>query len=320
MNPIIVIAGATATGKTAAAVALAKKINGEVVSADSMQVYKGMDIGTAKPTTAEMEGVPHHLLSIIEPHEPFSVALYQKLATSAINDIHARGAIPILAGGTGFYIKAVLQGAEFSDEEVNEENQTAREIQLALADEAQKNGTTGAETLHQKLSAIDPDAARAIHPNNIKRVARALGFCICTGRLFSQYNAAQREKKFLYATTFCVLSFPRNVLYNRINTRTQAMFNSGLIAETETLLSKGFHKGLAALNGIGYKETIQFLNAQLTLPETINAVSQATRNYAKRQETWFRNQAPNAHIIPALEKSPNELATHLLTPPVFSDF
>jgi len=304
---IFVIAGATATGKTAVAIELAKKMSGEIISADSMQVYRGMDIGTAKPTAEEMEKIPHYLIDVINPDEQFSAAEFQKKANAAIEEIHSRGRTPIIAGGTGFYINAVLYGAEFSSEN-NEREEELRENFATLAREK------GAEFLHEKLSIADPEYAATIHPNNVKRVARALAYCEATGGLFSEYNAVQKEKKVtpLFDSVFCVLSINREILYERINARTFSMFEAGLVDEVHNLLAKGYHKGLAAMQGIGYKETVQFINGELAQAEAIAAIQQATRNYAKRQETWFRNQTPNAYVLNAEGKTPEELAEEIL--------
>ncbi|MCL2199500.1 MAG: tRNA (adenosine(37)-N6)-dimethylallyltransferase MiaA [Defluviitaleaceae bacterium] len=304
MKKIFVIAGATASGKTAVAVELAKRVDGEVISADSMQVYRGLDIGTAKPDDGEMAGVPHHMLSVVAPDEAFSVAEFQRGAMAAMEGIFARGKVPILAGGTGFYINAVLYGAEFSDE-YGEEEKLREEYALFARD-------NGAEALHEKLAAADPAYAATIHANNVKRVARALAYCVATGGLFFRYNAVQKEKKPLFDAAFYVLSLPRDILYARINARVFAMLNAGLIEEVQNLLTKGYDKSLAAMQGIGYKETIQFLSGEATRDEAIAAIQQNTRRYAKRQETWFRNQTPNAHVLHAEGKTARDLAVEIL--------
>jgi len=307
-----VIAGPTASGKTAVAVQLAKKIGGEVISADSMQVYTGMDIGTATPTDEEMAGVPHHLLNIIAPDEGFSAAQFQARAKQAICEIRARGAVPIIAGGTGFYINALLYGAEFSTEFSQEE-----ELREKFADIARERG---AEFLHNMLEGKDPVYAATLHANNVKRVARALAYIEATGELFSAHNAAQREIVPKLDANFFILQHPREILYERINARTLAMFNGklndesdsglnyGLVEEVQSLLQSGYHKGLAAMCGIGYKETVRFLDGELTRDEAIAATAQATRNYAKRQETWFRNQSRNAVFLDAYGKTAEEIA------------
>jgi len=285
-----IIAGATASGKTSAAVQLAQKIDGEVASADSMQVYRHMNIGTAKPTKAEMGGIPHHLLDVVDPSEPFSVAEYQTLAVAAIKDIQARGKTAILAGGTGFYINAVLNGVDFST--VVHENEFA--LRKHFTEVAKEKG---AEYLHSLLAEKDPVHAAIIHANNVKRVARALAYCESTGKLFSEYNARQKTRQPLFHADFYVISMPRETLYSRINARTLAMFEGGLEGEVRGLLKQGYHEALAPMQGIGYKEVIKFLKNEYTKDETISAIQQSTRNYAKRQETWFRHQAPTARLI-----------------------
>ena len=283
-----VIAGPTASGKTAVAIALAKKIDGEVISADSMQVYKHMDIGTAKPTSEEMDGIPHHLIDVVTPDTPFSAATYQQLATRVIEDIISRGKTPILAGGTGFYINAVLYDTEFSsvDQDLDMEHRKK------FADIATEKGVV---FLHGLLAEADPEAALAIHPNNVKRVARALSFCETTGGLFSAHNKTQKARQPRYDTHFAVLTMNREVLYDRINRRTDIMLETGFIDEVRALLSKGYHEGLAAMQGIGYKEITKLLNGECSRDEAIESMKQSTRNYAKRQITWFTHNAANSH-------------------------
>jgi len=285
-SKLYVIAGPTASGKTAVAIELAKKINGEIVSADSMQVYKHMNIGTAKPTQAEMDDIPHYLLDVVAPDESFSVADYTQLATKAIDDILDRGRVPILAGGTGFYINAVIYGIEFTETEEgqHEKDNALRKAYINLANEK------GGEFIHQKLEALDPESAKAIHPNNIKRVARAISYCESTGQLFSVHNKAQKASVAKYDVDFNVLSMPREILYDRINMRTLQMWEAGLVAEVEHLLSLGYDPKLASMQAIGYKETIKFIYGEYTKEEAIAQIQQSTRNYAKRQETWFRHQ------------------------------
>jgi len=315
---LYVIAGATATGKTALAVELAKHINGEIVSADSMQVYKHMNIGTAKPTEEEKQGIPHHLLDVVSPNEPFSMAEYQKLGRIAINDILSRNKIPIITGGTGFYINGLIFGAELSQNENNEDKGDG-ELRQKFATIASEEG---AEYLHAMLHKVDPQSAKVIHPNNIKRVIRALSYNESTGKLFSAHNAEQRSTAPLYNTKFFVLSMKRDTLYERINQRTISMWQAGLVDEVHELLSMGYDSGLAPLQGIGYKETIQFLNGgffnrkpnapSYDEDEVISAIQQATRNYAKRQETWFRNKNSSAYLLKVEEKPVDTLVRELL--------
>ena len=301
MKKLIIIAGPTASGKTAVAVALAKQINGEVISADSMQIYKGMDIGTAKPTMAECDGVPHHMIDIVTPDIAYSAALYQQQARAAINDVISRGKIPILCGGTGFYINAVLYDINFAVAE----DENPRQIFKAIA------ATQDPAQLHAQLQAQDPSAAEVIHPNNVKRVVRALSYIHATGQLFSQYNAAQKKQPLVYEAVFCCLGVGRPALYQRINSRVLAMFEAGLEDEVAGLLAQGYHTGLVSMQGIGYKETAQYINGCCTRPEVIDLIQQNSRHYAKRQETWFRHQAPQAQIISAEERLPSEIAKEI---------
>jgi len=293
MNKLFIIAGPTASGKTAVAVALAKLIGGEVVSADSMQIYKGMDIGTAKPTLEEQENIPHHMIDIVKPDELYSAALYQQHARAAIADIQARGHVPILCGGTGFYINGVLNDVKFAKDE-DSDSLAAIAMRESFIDLAVAHGR---DKLHAMLQEVDPAAAMEIHPNNIKRVSRALSYTKATGLLFSDYNAVQKEQPLIYDAVFCRLSVDRHVLYQRINERAHTMFDAGLIDEVDRLIANGYHPGLTSMQGIGYKEVIRFIQGEYTQPEVIEAVKQNSRRYAKRQETWFRNQNPNAIAV-----------------------
>ena len=305
---LYVVAGPTASGKTAVAIALAKQVNGEIISADSMQIYKYMDIGTAKPTQAEMDGIPHHLLDVALPSDSFSVAEYTQLVTAAISDIQSRNHVPILAGGTGFYINAVIYGTQFSEAEEgqHEKDNQLRKAYMQLAAEK------GVFFLHEKLQATDPESAKAIHPNNIKRVARALSFCESTGLLFSAHNAGQKASTAKYKTNFTILTMPREILYARINARVIAMWEAGLPEEVSSLLSQGYSPGLVAMQGIGYKEMIPYINGYQTKEDTIAQIQQATRNYAKRQETWFRHQAKNASSVDVHDKTLKQIAEEIL--------
>jgi tRNA dimethylallyltransferase len=305
MRKIYIIAGATATGKTAVAVALAKKLGGEIISADSMQIYRTMNIGTAKPTTDEMQNIPHHLIDIVNPDENFSAAQFQKFALQIINEIYSRNKIPIISGGTGFYINALLYGAEFPSETIRQEGV----LRQHYFNFARQNGVNA---LHEKLAAADPEYAATLHPNNVKRVARALAYCETTGEKFSSYNLKQKNKSPLFDAAFFILSMPREILYSRINARTISMLNAGLVEEVRDLLTKGCHRGLASMQGIGYKEVSQFLDGEITHDEMILSIQQSTRNYAKRQETWFRNQTTNAKILFVNEKSSEEIANEIL--------
>jgi len=309
-NMLYVIAGATATGKTALAVELAKHINGEIISADSMQVYKYMNIGTAKPTEEEKQGIPHHLLDVISPDKSFSMAEYQKLGRIAINDICSRNKTPIIVGGTGFYINGLIFGAELSQNENN--NNVEDELRQKFTTIANERG---AGELHIMLQKVDPLSAEAIHPNNVKRVIRALSYNKSTGKLFSAHNTEQKTTSPLYDAKFFVLNMNRTLLYERINQRTITMWQAGLVDEVRKLLSMGYDSRLAPLQGIGYKEVFNYLNEESPKNkegDTISAIQQSTRNYAKRQETWFRNKNPSAYLLKVEGKSADTLVRELL--------
>jgi tRNA dimethylallyltransferase len=249
------------------------------VSADSAQVYRGMDIGTAKPTLAEREGIPHHMLDVVDPDEAFSVAQYKRLADTALEGIHGRGKIPIIAGGTGFYINALIYDTDFSGQEADDTHHRQQLARLA------------ADRLYEMLKQADPEAAAAIHPNNKKRVIRALSYFQTTGERISRHNAAQKQKALKYDTTFIILHGDRERLYQRINRRADTMLQQGLITEVQGLLDKGYSPTLPGMQAIGYKEAVRHINGEWDLPFTLAAIKQATRNYAKRQLTWFKHQA-----------------------------
>jgi len=302
LENVYVIAGPTASGKTAVAVALAQRIGGEVVSADSMQIYTGMDIGTAKPTAYERDGVPHHMMDIVAPDEPYSAALYQQQARAAIKDIHARGKMPILCGGTGFYINAVLYDVLFDKSDSDELLRTQLTTEAASKSPAY---------MHEQLQKLDPHAAFAIHPNNVKRVIRALSYCQSTGLLFSQYNATQKKRHSLYNAAFVCLAMDRDILYQRINQRVHAMIDAGLVDEVANLLAKGYCPSLVSMQGIGYKEIVPLLEGRCSHLDAISAIQQNSRHYAKRQMTWFRNQNPTAFNMSLGGMTPMEIAERI---------
>ncbi|MDR1640888.1 MAG: tRNA (adenosine(37)-N6)-dimethylallyltransferase MiaA [Clostridiales bacterium] len=286
MAPIYFIAGPTACGKTLAAVKLAQRIGGEVVSADSMQAYRYMDIGTAKPTEAEMEGVPHHLISVVDPDASFSAAVFADMAKEAIADISSRNRAPIICGGTGFYLSSLLYGAEFGAGEDLE----ARERYWALAREK------GNSHVHDLLKKVDPESANAIHPNNAKRVIRALEYYDLTGNKISEHNKAQSAKAPIEGAKLLLLSMPREVLHNRIDARVDRMFEQGLVEEVQGLLRKGYGKGLRSMLALGYKETIAYLEGAMSKEDCIALIKQSTRQFSKRQYTWFRHKTDGLWI------------------------
>jgi tRNA dimethylallyltransferase len=279
---LIILAGPTASGKTDLAVALAKALNGEVISADSMQVYRGMDIGTAKVTEAEMQGVPHHLIDVIGPDEEWNVMEFCRRAEACIREIAARGRQPIVAGGTGFYIHALAYGAEFDEEE---ENDIRRRLEARDPDD-----------LYRELQEKDPAAAEAIHPHNVKRVVRALEYWYQTGRRISDHNAALRRKESPYALCYLVLNMDRAKLYERIEQRVDRMLEDGLGAEVEGLLRQGARREWVSMQGLGYKEIAAYLQGEITREEAVTILKRDTRRFAKRQLTWFRRE-PEAIFV-----------------------
>ncbi|OCA83761.1 tRNA (adenosine(37)-N6)-dimethylallyltransferase MiaA [Bacillus wudalianchiensis] len=276
---LIVIIGPTAVGKTALSLYLAKRFNGEVISGDSMQIYKGMDIGTAKITPEEMDGVPHHLINIKEPDESFSAAEFQQLVRRKITEITDKGCLPIIVGGTGLYIQSVIYDYQFSE--------TGGDPQLreALEKEAEQ---LGKEALHEKLKRVDPKAAAAIHPNNVRRVIRALEVFQSTGKRMSEQQSHQPEE-LLYETALIGLTMDREMLYSRINHRVDIMMEAGLLEEVKRLWENGIRSG-QAVQAIGYKELFGYLRGEATLEQAVEQLKQNSRNYAKRQLTWFRNK------------------------------
>ena len=287
MQKLIIIAGATATGKTEKAIQLAKQINGEIISADSMQVYKYLNIGTAKPTLQEREEIEHHLMDIIDPFASFSVHEYQQLALKSINLIHKKGKTPILVGGTGFYINAVLYKQSFNENE----SPKVREYYTHLAENQSK------EYMHDLLMTLDHVAAKNIDINNTKRVVRALSFIKGTGKLFSDYKLSQEPA---FDAKIILLECERNELYKKINTRVDTMLKKGLINEVKSLMDMGLNISCQSMQGIGYKEVYKYLTGEAELDETIDKIKQNTRNYAKRQITWFKHKLPKNNIISLL--------------------
>ena len=280
-RPLIILTGPTAVGKTALSIGLAKRLSGEIVSADSMQVYKGMDIGTAKIRPEEMDGVPHHLIDILMPDDPFNVVLFQQKAREAIEGIRSRGHTPIVAGGTGFYIQALLYDVDFDEEN------TDKAYRRYLETTARKEG---AEKLHQLLLEADPVSAAAIHPNNVKRTIRALEYHHLHGQPISAHNQIQREKSSPYRFFYFVLNMDRQALYDRIDQRVDAMMADGLLYEVCRLKARGYQKDLVSMQGIGYKELMDHLDGKTDLAEAVRLIKRNTRHFAKRQLTWFKRE------------------------------
>ncbi len=280
-KPLIILTGPTSVGKTALSIALAKAIGGEIISADSMQVYRHMNIGTAKITTSQMQGVPHYLIDELEPDEEFNVVRFQQLTKQYMKQIYDNNHIPILVGGTGFYIQAVLYDIDFSE---NVPDTTYRkELEELLVRE-------GAQHLHALLTRIDPDSAKVIHPNNSKRVIRALEYAKLTGEKISEHNEEQRGKISPYHFCYFVLNKERAKLYETINHRVDIMLEQGLLEEVKTLAAKGYHRNLVSMQGLGYKEILAYLEGECTLQEAIELLKRDTRHFAKRQLTWFKRE------------------------------
>ena len=280
-NSLVVLTGPTAVGKTKLSIALAKKIGGEIISADSMQVYRHMDIGSAKIRPEEMQGVPHHLIDVLEPSEDFNVVIFQEKCKECMAGIYERGHIPILTGGTGFYIQAVLNNIDFTE---NEMDTAYRKSLEELAEHR------GAEALHELLLQADPASAAAIHPNNIKRTIRALEYFHMTGERISEHNELEREKGSAYASCYFVLNDDRQKLYEQIDQRVDEMLAKGLVEEVEKLKKMGCHRGQVSMQGLGYKEILDYLEGDCTLEEAVYLIKRDTRHFAKRQLTWFRRE------------------------------
>lgn len=280
-KPLIILTGPTAVGKTKASIGLAKALNGEIISADSMQVYKYMDIGSAKIRPEEMDGIKHYLIDELEPDEEFHVVRFQQMAKAAMEEIYAKGKVPIVVGGTGFYIQALLYDIDFTE---NEEDTAYR---MELEQIAKENGP---EKLHEMLQEVDPESAETIHANNVKRVIRALEFYKLTGQKISEHNEKERAKESPYEFCYFVLNNDRKLLYDRIDLRIDKMLEEGLLEEVTSLKNKGYTKDMVSMQGLGYKEILDYLNGECSLEEAIYILKRDTRHFAKRQLTWFRRE------------------------------
>ena len=280
-KPMIVLTGPTAVGKTNLSIRLAKKIGGEIISADSMQIYKKMNIGTAKISPEEMAGVPHYLVDELDPGEEFNVVAFQQMAKKAMKQIYENGHIPIVVGGTGFYIQALLYDVDFSEHETEEKY---RQELVALEQEK------GREYLYEMLKQADPEYAAIVHSNNVKRVIRALEYYHETGRKLSEHNAQQRENSSPYQFVYLVLNDEREILYDRIDRRVDQMMEAGLLQEVEALVKEGYERTLVSMQGLGYKEFFDYFDGKCTLEETVDIIKRDTRRFAKRQLTWFRRE------------------------------
>lgn len=282
MNPLIIIAGPTAVGKSDIAVKLAKDIKGQIISADSIQVYKGMDIGSAKISKDEMGGIKHHLIDVLDPREEFGVNVFQDMSKEAISQIYRDNELPIVVGGTGFYIQGLLYDIDFNDEEGDKEYRNKLTAMSELPH--------GKEELYDRLKELDPDYAASLHYNNVKRVIRALEYHKHTGRLFSEYNKEQSERKSPYDFLYFALNLPREDLYERIDRRVDIMFDMGLVDEVVALKEKGYTGNLQSMQGIGYREIWSYIDGEISLEEAKELIKKNTRHFAKRQLTWLRRE------------------------------
>lgn len=280
-KPLVVLTGPTAVGKTKVSIQLAKRIGGEIISADSMQVYKYMDIGSAKIRPEEMEGVPHYLVDELEPSDEFHVVRFQQMAKKAIEHIYARGHIPIVVGGTGFYIQALLYDISFTEESED------MSFRRKLEDYKEQYGV---DALHARLADVDPVSAEIIHKNNVKRVIRALEYYERTGRRISDHNEQERKKKSPYCFAYFVLNDDRAKLYARIDSRVDQMMQEGLLEEVRTLKNKGYTSAMVSMQGLGYKELFEYLEGNCSLSDAVYRIKRDTRHFAKRQITWFKRE------------------------------
>lgn len=280
-KPMIILTGPTAVGKSALSVELAKKINGAIISADSMQVYRHMDIGSAKIMPEEMQGITHYMIDELEPDEEFHVVRFTTMAKEYLKEIYAAGKIPIIAGGTGFYIQALLYDIDFTEQQCDEA------YRRQLEEQAKEHG---AGYLHEMLRKVDPASAEAIHANNVKRVIRALEFYHLSGQKISEHNETERQKQSPYNFAYFVLNDERAKLYERIDKRVDAMIAAGLVNEVQKLKDMGCSREMVSMQGLGYKEILAYLDGEYTLEEAVYIIKRETRHFAKRQLTWFKRE------------------------------
>ena len=288
-DKLIILAGPTASGKTAVSIDLAKRIGGEIISADSMQIYRGMDIGTAKITADEMQGVKHYLINVSDPKEDFNIVKFQNMVKCSIEEIKKNGHIPILVGGTGFYIQSIIYDIKFDKEDDN------GSIRKVLEEEYDK---MGADFMYEKLKKIDSISADNIHKNNKKRIIRAIEYFLINNTLISEHNELQRKKTSPYDFRFFVLNPRRDILYDRINKRVDKMVEKGLVDEVKSLVERGLSIDNISMQGIGYKEIVEYLEGNIPLDKAVENIKQNTRHMAKRQVTWFKRERDVIYIDP----------------------
>lgn len=307
-KPLIIITGPTAVGKTKLSIEVAKALNGEIISADSMQVYRGMDIGTAKIREEEKENIPHHLIDVLDPSDDFNVVMFCEYAKKAIEDILSKKHIPIIVGGTGFYIQALLYDIDFTE---NDSDMSYREYLQNLSDEK------GSMVLYEMLKEVDPAATNYIHPNNVKKLIRALEFYKKTGSTISEHNEQQHQNESPYDFSYIVVNDTREKIYGKIDQRVDEMVENGLVLEVEKLLKTGIDRKCISLQGLGYKEIIEYFDGKVSLEEAVEQIKKGSRHFAKRQLTWFKREKEtiwinkydfddeksfNEHVIDLLKK------------------
>ena len=302
-NKLIILAGPTASGKTSVSIDLAKRLGGEIISADSMQVYKYMDVGTAKISVEEMQGVKHHLIDVLDPKEDFNIVKFQNMVKCSIEEIVKNGHIPILVGGTGFYIQSVIYDIDFNNEDDNSS------VRKKLEEEYD---ALGADFMHEKLKKIDIVSAQTIHKNNKKRIIRAIEYFLINNEPISSHNEVQREKKSPYDYRFFVLNPPRDILYERINKRVDIMVENGLVDEVKKLREMGLSTANISMQGIGYKEIIEYLDGEVSLETAIENIKQNTRHMAKRQVTWFKREKDVIYVDPFSFESNEKIVDYMI--------
>ena len=302
-NKLIILAGPTASGKTSVSIDLAKRLGGEIISADSMQVYKYMDVGTAKISAEEMQGVKHHLIDVLDPKEDFNIVKFQNMVKCYIEEIVKNGHIPILVGGTGFYIQSVIYDIDFNNEDDNSS------VRKKLEEEYD---AFGADFMHEKLKKIDIVSAQTIHKNNKKRIIRAIEYFLINNEPISSHNEVQREKKSPYDYRFFVLNPPRDILYERINKRVDIMVENGLVDEVKKLREMGLSTANISMQGIGYKEIIEYLDGEVSLETAIENIKQNTRHMAKRQVTWFKREKDVIYVDPFSFESNDKIVDYMI--------
>lgn len=303
MKPMVILTGPTAVGKTELSIGLAKAIDAEIISADSMQVYKKMNIGTAKIRPEEMQGIKHYLVDELDPSEEFHVAKFQEMAKNALEEIYAKGKIPLIVGGTGFYIQGLLYDIDFTKEDGDK---SYREF---LGEKAREEGK---DILHQMLAKIDPLSAEKIHQNNVKRVIRALEFYKVNGYPISKHNEEEAKKQSPYHFVYFVLNHNRSILYDRINRRVDLMVKEGLIDEVRRLREEGYEKSMVSMQGIGYRQVFEYLEGNMSMEETIDTIKKDTRHFAKRQLTWFGREKEVTMLDKSKFQSEDEILKYML--------